>query len=249
MKRLLSYIGPTVLLLAAMLALPAPANSAFFGYVDKAGRRVFVDDKNKIPLQFRESTTVYNEPKDRLSDTERARLEAADAEKRQKARQNYLDYVKKLNNRRAAEAARRTEAQRQSRQRAMETPVIISNNQILVPVVLGHQGIEVETHLLLDTGASIITLNRNVANQLKVDPAMRSRAKVVGGASIRAGFMELSYVRVGPIRVNHPVAGIIDHTGAPMDFGGFLGMNILKNANFKIDFDRKVIRWLPEPTD
>lgn len=238
----------TALLLAVILSMvPLTARGAFFEYVDETGRRIFVDDRDKIPMQYRKAATVYAEPKDQLSDTERQRMEAVEAEKKRKARQDYLQHIEQIKRRQAAEAARRARERREIRQRELETPIIVDNNQILVPVTVAHNGIEVDTHLLLDTGASMIALHQSVARELKIDSVMRARAQVVGGATIRAGFLRLSYVRVGPMKVNNPVAGIIDHTGPPVAYGGFLGMNILKEVSFRIDFDRKVIRWLPGP--
>ncbi|MBI9084817.1 MAG: aspartyl protease family protein [Desulfobacterales bacterium] len=227
--------------------MPMPATGAFYKYTDKDGRQVFVDDLGKIPQPYRGGATVYSEPKDRLNDSQRSKLEAIEAEKNRRARENYLQHIETINLRQATEAARQARTNRKIQQGAMETPITVSNNQILVPVTIAHLGVEVETQLLLDTGASIITLHKSIARQLKIAPSMRSRAKVVGGTVIRAGFMQLSYVRVGPLTVKGPVAGFIDHTGPPVAFGGYLGMNILKEANFRIDFDRKVIRWLPEP--
>ena len=231
---------------AAMFSLaPMPVTAAFYQYVDDAGRRVFVDNIDKIPLPYRSNVTVYSEPKDRLNEAQRSALEAVEAEKIRKAREDYLQHIEAINLRQATEAARQARAASKARQGALETPIKVAKNQILIPVTVAHLGIEVETQLLLDTGASIITLHKSIARELKIEPSMRSKAKVVGGTAIRASFMQLSYVRVGPLKVNGPVAGFIEHTGPPVAFGGYLGMNILKEANFRIDFDRKVIRWLP----
>lgn len=247
MKNIWSYRRTAGLTAAFVFLLPMTATGAFYKYTDKDGRPVFVDDLGKIPEPYRGGATVYSEAKDQLNDAQRANLEAIEAKKNRQAREDYLRHIETINLRQATEAARLARTNRKIQQGAMETPITVSNNQVLVPVTIAHLGVEVKTQLLLDTGASIITLHKEIARQLKIEPSMRSKAKVVGGTAIRAGFMQLSYVGVGPLTVKGPVAGFIDHTGPPVAFGGYLGMNILKEANFQIDFDRKVIRWLPEP--
>ena len=49
-----------------------------------------------------------------------------------------------------------------------ETPVIIKGNQVLVPVTLGYGSKKTEALLLLDTGASIITLFQEIFEQLAI---------------------------------------------------------------------------------
>ncbi|MCK7467906.1 MAG: hypothetical protein MZU91_07120 [Desulfosudis oleivorans] len=57
----------------------------------------------------------------------------------------------------------------------METNVTVKGNQVLVPVVLGYGGKEVQVSLLLDTGASITTLNRDSIKKLQA--AARSQGQ------------------------------------------------------------------------
>jgi hypothetical protein len=56
--------------------LPLELRSEYYGYVDKEGKRYFVDREDKIPLEYRDTMRVYKEKYDDLSEKERSiRLE------------------------------------------------------------------------------------------------------------------------------------------------------------------------------
>jgi predicted aspartyl protease len=56
---------------------------------------------------------------------------------------------------------------------------------------------------------------------------------------------QLSYLEVGPIKMNNPHVIIINHTGPAVSYKGLLGMNFLKNVQYNIDFRNQVIKWIP----
>jgi hypothetical protein len=59
----------------------------------------------------------------------------------------------------------------------------------------------------------------------------------------------LDYVKVGPLRVNQANATVIANVGSAskgLNFSGLLGMNILRNIEYTIDFENKKIRWKPK---
>ena len=124
-----------------------------------------------------------------------------------------------------------------------ETKVTVKGNQVLVPVVLGYGGKEVQVSLLLDTGASITTLNRDSIKKLQLTPGFKGKMIVPGGKTIDADVVQLSYIKVGPHKIPNLHAGIIDHKGMPVEYQGLLGMNFLREVNYKIDFQRQVIIW------
>ena len=69
MKRLKSSI--LLILFFASLLLPPMLYAEFYKYVDKDGKHHFVDSKDKIPFEYRESVIVYKEKYDDLPEEER----------------------------------------------------------------------------------------------------------------------------------------------------------------------------------
>ncbi|NJL59297.1 MAG: clan AA aspartic protease [Desulfobacteraceae bacterium] len=121
------------------------------------------------------------------------------------------------------------------------TKVMISGNTVLVPVTLGYGGREVETLLILDTGASIIALHKDIASKLSIYNTEDSHAQVASGKVIETKLAKLSYVKVGPYKRTGMDAMIINHKGE--GYGGLLGMNFLRGLNYSIDFATQTIRW------
>ncbi len=124
-----------------------------------------------------------------------------------------------------------------------ETPVAIKGNRVLVPATLGHGGREAQVTLVLDTGASITTLNRDAVKKFQFGKTRRGKLIVADGNAIDADLVELSYIKVGPHRLANLRAGIIDHKGFSADYQGLLGINFLRGMDYKIDFQRQVIIW------
>ena len=133
------------------------------------------------------------------------------------------------------------EQERQASRR--KTKVVINGNQVLVPVILGYHGNETETLLLLDTGASMTTLHREIADQLNIGQAQKVNFMIVGGKTITVDVVKLGYVAVGPFRKENIRVGIIDHEGPSVPHKGLLGMNVLRDLEYRIDFERQFIEW------
>jgi len=65
--------------------------------------------------------------------------------------------------------------------KSLVTDVSINGNRVLVPVTIGYGGKRIEATLLLDTGASIVTLHRNIAGKLKIAFTQKANLQLAGG--------------------------------------------------------------------
>lgn len=235
-KRLALYC-----ILTTLILWPGLSQTAFYKYVDRDGKTWFVDEAGKIPPEYRKNLTTYKERYDDLPPEEREVM-------RRKERQRQLPASEApplvtFPGEESPDRAEHFTGNRNPDSGALETKVIIRGNQVLVPVTLGYKGKKVKTLLLLDTGASMIALHEEVARDLKIRDTQRGTAQVVGGKNIPFKLAYLSFVQVGPVRVNNLRAGVIRHSGRSSRFKGLLGMNFLRNVEYSIDFERQVIKW------
>jgi clan AA aspartic protease (TIGR02281 family) len=138
------------------------------------------------------------------------------------------------------------EKQRQSK--SIETKVVLLNGtQVLVPVTLQNRGRKMEVMMLLDTGASIMMLYQKIADQLALKSTRKARIIIADGSIIESQIVTLENVGVGPIQKEGIQASVIRHQRPDVAYQGLLGMNFLMGLDYRIDFDRKVIRWKPQP--
>ncbi|MEJ2099459.1 MAG: aspartyl protease family protein [Desulfobacterales bacterium] len=233
------------------LFLNFPLNlwAEFYKYVDKEGRTFYVDDLGKVPPEYRDQIKVYQEKYDDLPAGQReTRLE----EDQQRQNEQELEKRRQLELE-VQQATEREEAQKKlaeelARQKKLETAVTIEGNRIFVPVTLGNNGIELEVLLLLDTGASQTVVHREVAVQLNIIALKKGLSQVAGGQQIYAEQGKIDYMKIGPHTIKNAPVIIINHEGPPVNFKGMLGMNFLKNFQYKLNFEKQVIQWQP-PAD
>jgi predicted aspartyl protease len=123
------------------------------------------------------------------------------------------------------------------------TRVLIEGNSILVPVRLGYRNREVQTLLLLDTGATQTTIYRSVANRLNFWETRPSSARVADGRIVASDTGTLDYLVVGPYKLSNFDVSVIDFHGDVELPKGLLGMNFLRTVRYDIDFDNQTINW------
>ncbi len=215
---------------------PVVSNAEFYKYVDENGQTHFVDDINNIPDQYKPDVDKYKEKYDDLPPEVRAQKLAEEA--------RIAAEIRAKEEREAAEALerRRKEAEEALKKR-LETKVVIRGNQILVPVTMWSGYNKVETHLLLDTGATIIVLHQDIANQLELTSTKKGKIRVAGGNIIDSSLGHLSRFKVGPYKARKVPVTIIENQGPKIEYAGLLGMNFLRNVKYTIDYKKAVIHW------
>lgn len=107
-----------------------------------------------------------------------------------------------------------------------------SENHFFVEVVINGRG---KARLLLDTGASMITLSQNAARRLGLNYLDAPKITF----STAGGMVEMPLLALDSVAVEGASASLVETAVNPMDMGqdidGLLGMSFLSNFKFEID--------------
>lgn len=220
------------------LVVPLEVHPEFYRYIDKEGKICFVDDDSKIPMQYRDSKIVYREKYDHLSEKQRVLMLNKERKELELHRRQEDEWL-------AEEKERRARIAREKYLQSLVTKVTIRGNQVLVPATLSYEGKEVEGVFILDTGAELTTVHQQIADELNIGQSKKMRVQVAGGGLITAHLAKLNYIQVGPHKKKDMHIIIIGHKGPSVTHDGLLGMNFLRNLDYRIDFYNQVIQWKP----
>ncbi len=125
------------------------------------------------------------------------------------------------------------------------TKVTIIGNSVLVPVTLTHDYNEVDVRLVLDTGATRTTIHADIADKLSINlnETKKTKVMVAGGGIIDARIIRINSLTVGPHTSRDWIVFVVPHHAAAARYDGLLGMDILRELKYRIDFKRQIIVW------
>lgn len=228
-----AIIAATTLLLLVILPV-GDAAAAIYSYKDENGRIVFVDDEQRVPAQYRGTTTTIHE---QLSQPEPAKEEGEEAKPATPPAKTTVD--------RESQMRARQQVEMLDRERSHQTPVMVRGNRVLVPVEVAVGNRTAHLMLLLDTGATSTVLHRPSVKDLPFQAGEQIAARVAGGRTVKSEKVVTRHLDIGPFVLKDFPVMLITPQGPTLPFDGMLGMDFLKDHPHTIDYANEMIRWKP----
>jgi len=220
------------LLLATVMWLGAAAAAGADTVYLKNGRSfecvVVAEDKSTVELDIGFGITRI-----RVEDIER--IERANPQEHQQLRE-YWEQKRQVNE---IDRQQRAEEERQRLETAPRQVAYVKEaGHMIVEAVLNNR---VKARLLVDTGASVILLHRDIADQLGLftgagaDKPVGGQAQVADGRKVNVNFVLLDSVIVQGVEARSVATAALLEDVSDIPFDGLLGMSFLGRFNFSIN--------------
>lgn len=123
------------------------------------------------------------------------------------------------------------------------------SGHLLVDVELIHGARSIRAKLVYDTGAPYVHIHRRVANALQLKPVHIFQNQLSDGSNRKTTPEAVTRLtlKLGPVKLEQtPVIWHLSDTylGPPWDWDGMLGMNIIRQYDTRIDYEKKQIEWI-----
>jgi clan AA aspartic protease (TIGR02281 family) len=124
------------------------------------------------------------------------------------------------------------------------TKISIVNNQIIVPVIFRNKGKKIKAKMLLDTGASVTILYKELAAKLNLKKNKLAIARSVNANGVSSDSIA---TKVDQIEIDDKILANAEVMIIPslknIGADGLLGNSFLRFFNFTIDYDKQLLRW------
>ena len=198
--------------------------SEIYHYTNEKGRKIFVNRLSQVPAKYRSQLKT------------RASISDANTEQQQAVydQENEI-YAQRI--------ALRSEISKLKRLKsAISTSIVITGNQVIVPVEFEYKGRQKQLQLLLDTGASMTVIHAQALGNFNAKGLKSSLAQVAGGALVKTWDLPLREFSFGPYIYSTKQVMVMEHAGES-NIDGLLGMDVISITDYKIDFSKQRILW------
>ena len=186
---------------------------------------------------------VYSISRDRIKNIRKSTEEEEDRRKRKEAGFYRVD-KKKIAEQKEKQTEYRLEQYKKEVLSADRTHgrmrVYFENNKFGVVQALVND--KITALLLVDTGASLVAISKNLAEELEINYDSLPEMKIIlaDGTEVKAHRATLDSIKVGNARVEN-VKITITETSPEMEVDGLLGMSFLRHFHVKLDTKEKCL--------